>query len=350
MLDLEREKCQIESFVKKRLLRWRLVITYLTILLALTVVAAAAIGPIYIPPEKIVKIFYETVAGLPHADEKYAEIILQIRLPRVVLGVLVGAILASSGAVMQGLFRNPLAGPYILGVSSGAALGAAFSVTFLPFMIGVYTTPIAAFIGGCASILLVYNIVKLSGGEFRSETLLLAGVSVAYLFSAILSLIIWLATEDSHMILVWVMGGLASADWLKVKLIAPIMFAGLLSAYSFSRDLNAILLGEEAAQSLGVNVQRVQKILPIIISLIVSAAASFTGAIGFVGLMMPHIMRRIVGPDHRILIPASALAGGIFLTAADSLARCLLEIPVGVITSLSGVPFFIYLLRRARRP
>jgi len=339
-----------ESFLRKKLLKWKLVLSYLSIALILTVVTSLAIGPIYIPPEKILKIIYEAVTGVPHSDPKYAEIILQIRLPRVLMGVLVGGILAVAGAVMQGLFRNPLAGPYILGVSSGAALGAALSITLLPVMMGVYTTPIAAFIGGCASIFLVYNIVKLSGGGFRSETLLLAGISVAYLFSAILSLVIWLATEDSHMILVWVMGGLSSADWLKVETIAPVMLVGLVLAYSFSRDLNVILLGEETAQSLGVNVQRVEKILPIITSLIVSAAVSFSGAIGFVGLMMPHIMRRIVGPDHRILIPASALAGAIFLTAADSLARCLLEIPVGVITSLSGVPFFIYLLRRSRAP
>jgi len=338
-----------ESFIKKRLLRWRFIITYLSIILILTIIASTAIGPIYIGPEKIVRIFYETAIGIPHAEEKYAEIILQIRLPRVLMGVLVGAILSVAGAVMQGLFRNPLAGPYILGVSSGAALGAALSMTFLPVMIGVYTTPIAAFIGGAAAILLVYNIVRLSGG-FKTETMLLAGISVAYLFSAILSMIIWLATEDSHLILVWVMGGLSSADWVRVKVTAPIMIAGFALAYFYSRDLNAILLGEETAQSLGVNVQRVEKILPIIISLITSAAVAFTGAIGFVGLMMPHLMRKIVGPDHRILIPASALAGGIFLTWADSLARCLLEIPVGVITALSGVPFFIYLLRRSRKP
>ena len=345
-----REEAYMESLLKRRLLKWKIVISYLSLTLVLVMAISLAIGPIYIPPEKILKIIYESFMGVPQGESKYAEIILQIRLPRVFMGVLVGAILAVAGAVMQGLFRNPLAGPYILGVSSGAALGAALSVTFLPTMMGVYTTPIAAFIGGCTSILLVYNIVRLSGGGFRTETLLLAGISVAYLFSAILSMIIWLATEDSHMILVWVMGGLSSADWLKVEAIAPVMLVGLVLAYSFSRDLNALLLGEETAQSLGINVHRVEKILPIIVSLIVSAAVSFSGAIGFVGLMMPHIMRRIVGPDHRILIPSSALAGAIFLTMADSLARCLLEIPVGVITSLSGVPFFIYLLRRSRNP
>jgi len=329
------------------LMRWRLAITYLLALLLASILVSATIGPVYIPLEAVARTLCEAAVGVPHADEGYAEIILEVRLPRIMLGILVGAILASSGAVMQGLFRNPLADPYVLGVSSGACLGAALSMTFLPSMMGIYATPAAAFAGGCTSILLVYGILRLSRARFGSETLLLAGVSVAYLFSAILSLVLWLATQNSHRILVWVLGGLTSADWLKVKLIAPVMLAGLLLIYLFSRDLNALQLGEEVAQSLGVNVKLIQRILPVAVSLIVSAAASFTGAIGFVGLMMPHIMRRVVGPDYRILIPSSALAGAIFLTAADTVARCLMEIPVGVVTALSGVPFFIYLLRRA---
>ncbi|MCX8187126.1 MAG: iron ABC transporter permease [Nitrososphaeria archaeon] len=336
------------SILKRKLLRWKLITIYLSMALVLTVLASTAVGPIYIPPEKTIRVFYEALVGAPHLDERYAEIILQIRLPRVLMGILVGAILSVAGAVMQGLFRNPLADPYVLGVSSGASFGAALSMTFLPMMLGVYTTPLAAFLGGATAIFLVYNIVRLGGG-FRTETMLLAGISVAYLFSAMLSVVIWLATRDSHLILLWVMGGLSAADWVKVEVTAPIMAVGIALAYMHSRDLNALLLGEENAQSLGVNVGRVEKTLPLIISIVTSGAVAFSGAIGFVGLMMPHLMRGIVGPDHRILIPISALAGGIFLAWADCLARCLSEIPVGVITALSGVPFFIYLLRRSRR-
>lgn len=335
-----------ESLLEKRLSRWRLAIIHLFVLLILTITASIAIGPVYISPDKVVRVIFEALSGAPHIDEGYAGIILQIRLPRVLMGVLVGAILSIAGAVMQGLFRNPLADPYVLGVSSGASLGAALSMTFIPMVVGIYTTPIAAFMGGAAAIFLVYNIVKIGGG-FRAETMLLAGISISYLFSAILSLVIWLATRDSHLILRWVMGGLSAADWVKVEVIAPIMFVGAFLAYLHSRDLNALMFGEECAQSLGVNAQRVEKALPLITSLIVSAAVAFSGAIGFVGLMMPHLMRKIVGPDHRILIPASALAGGIFLSWADTFARCLSEIPVGVVTALSGIPFFIYLLRRS---
>ena len=275
-------------------------------------------------------------------------IILQLRLPRILLGVFVGMALSVAGVMMQGLFRNPLAGPYVLGVSSGASLGAALSITLLPSIMGIYTTPIAAFIGGLTAIFLVYNIIKLCG-RFTVEALLLAGIAVTYLFSAILSILIWTLNRDAHNILLWIMGGLWGADWLKVEIIAPIIITLILISYIFSKDLNALLLGEETAQSIGVDVKFVERFLPILASLITSAAVSFSGAIGFIGLMMPHIMRMLVGPDHRILIPSSALAGGIFLVWADAAARCLMELPVGVVTALTGTPFFIYLLRR-RRP
>ena len=337
-----------ESLLKRRLLRWKLTLIYLTMFLILTLISSIVIGPVYIPLDQVLQVFYRAAIGAPQLHEEFAGIVLQIRLPRILMGIMVGAILSVAGAVMQGLFRNPLAGPYVLGVSSGAALGAALSTTFLPFTMGIYTSPLSAFLGALASLTLVYLIVRLSGG-FRAETLLLAGISVSYLFSAILSLVIWISRKDAHLILVWILGGLTRSDWMRVELMAPIGIIGLLISYAYSRDLNAILLGEEVARSLGVNVRLVEVVLPLVASLITSVAVSFTGAIGFVGLMMPHLMRRIVGADHRILLPASALAGGVFLTWADCLARLLLELPVGVITALSGVPFFLYLLRRSRR-
>lgn len=335
--------------LKKRLLKWRAILSYLTIGLCLTIIAATAIGPVYISPAEIISIIsYKLGFNIGEFGKAHMKIILQLRLPRIFLGIFVGMALSVAGVILQGLFRNPLAGPYVLGVSSGSALGAALSIALLPAIIGVYTTPLAAFMGGLMAIFLVYSIVKLCG-RFTVGSLLLAGIAIAYLFSAILSILIWALSRDAHIILLWIMGGLWGADWLKVGVIAPITLLSIFTAFIFSKDLNALLLGEEAAQSIGVNVKFTEKFLPILASLITSTAVSFSGAIGFIGLMIPHIMRMLVGPDHRILIPSSALAGGIFLVWADAAARCLMELPVGVITALTGTPFFIYLLRR-RRP
>ena len=335
------------GIIRRRLLRWRAIITYLLTGLLLTLLISISIGPVYIPPSEILGIFAHELGFNAAFSEAHMKILLQVRLPRAILGALVGAALSLAGVIVQGLFRNQLADPYVLGVSSGAALGAALSLTFLPAFIGVYTTPLAAFIGGLAAIFLVYNIVKLCG-RFTANALLLAGIAVAYLFSAILSAVIWISSRDSQGILLWIMGGLWGADWLKVEIASPIILSCAFIAFAYSRDLNALLLGEELAQSLGVNVNLLEKLLPILAALITSAAVSFSGAIGFIGLMMPHIMRLIVGPDHRILIPSSALAGGIFLMWADMLARYLMEIPIGVITAMAGTPFFIYLMRRGR--
>lgn len=335
------------GIIRRRLLRWRAIITYLLIGLLLTVLASISIGPVYIPPSEILEIFAHEL-GLDTAfSEAHMKILLQVRLPRAILGALVGAALSIAGVIVQGLFRNPLADPYVLGVSSGSAFGAALTLTFLPAFIGVYTTPLAAFLGGLLAISLVYGILRLCG-RFTANALLLAGVAVSYLFSAMLSAVIWISSRDSHKILLWIMGGLWGADWLKVKIASPIILPCAFIAFTYSRDLNALLLGEELAQSLGVNVNMLEKLLPTLAALITSAAVSFSGAIGFIGLMMPHIMRLIVGPDHRILIPSSALAGGIFLMWADVLARYLMEIPIGVITAMAGTPFFIYLMRRGR--
>ena len=331
--------------VRERLLRWRAILAYLTIGLFASIIIATAIGPVYIPPQEILSIImYRLGFNLP-SSQGAMKIILQLRLPRIILGCLIGAALSLAGVIMQGLFRNPLADPYILGVSSGASLGAALSTILLPPLIGIYTTPLASFLGGLTAITLVYGVVKLTG-RFTIGSLLLAGIAIAYLFSAVLSIVIWLLSRDSHKILVWIMGGLWGADWLRVKIILPILLLLTVISLGFSKDLNALLLGEETAQSLGVNVSLIEKLLPILASLLTGVAVAFAGAIGFIGLMMPHIMRMLVGPDHRILIPSSALAGGIFLIWADAAARCLMEIPVGVVTSLCGVPFFIYLMRR----
>lgn len=337
-----------QGIIREKLLRWRMIITYLAAGLLLTMIFSISIGPVYVPPAETLGIIAHKLGlSTPSFSEPHAKIILQIRLPRVVLGALVGSALSIAGVMMQGLFRNPLADPYVLGVSSGASLGAALSLTFFPVFLGIYTTTLAAFIGGLLAIVLVYNITMLYG-RFTPNALILAGVAISFLFSAVVSTIVWRSSSDAYKILSWIMGGLWGADWLKVKLIFPYILFSAVVAFAYSRDLNALLLGEEIAQSLGVSVSRLMKLLPILASLITGAAVSFTGAIGFIGLMIPHIMRLIVGPDHRILIPSSALAGGIFLMWADTLARLLMELPVGVITAMAGSPFFIHLMRRRR--
>jgi len=332
----------------ERILRWRATVTYLILLLFLSLILTLAIGPVYISPTEILRVFCWKIGILNSPPRKvYVNIILQLRLPRILLGILIGASLSVSGTVMQGLFRNPMASPYVIGVSSGATLGAAIAMNMLPLIIGIYTIPVIAFLGGLFTLILVYNIARVKG-RLRTDTLLLAGIAVSYFFSAIISIFVWIVSQERHQIVLWLMGGLWGAEWIKVDVIAPLTFISLAVTYMFAKDLNAMLLGEETAQSLGTNVELTKKTLLVTSALMISASVSFSGMIGFVGLIVPHVMRLLVGPDHRILIPSSALAGGIFLAWSDTLARVLMEIPVGVITAISGVPFFIYLLKKRR--
>jgi len=332
----------------ERILRWRATVTYLILLLFLSLIITLAIGPVYISPTEILRVLCWKIGILNSPPRKvYVNIILQLRLPRILLGILIGASLSVSGTVMQGLFRNPMASPYVIGVSSGATLGAAIAMNMLPFIIGIYTIPVIAFLGGLFTLILVYNIARVKG-RLRTDTLLLAGIAVSYFFSAIISIFVWIVSQERHQIVLWLMGGLWGAEWIKVDVIAPLTFISLAVTYMFAKDLNAMLLGEETAQSLGTNVELTKKTLLVTSALMISASVSFSGMIGFVGLIVPHVMRLLVGPDHRILIPSSALAGGIFLAWSDTLARVLMEIPVGVITAISGVPFFIYLLKKRR--
>lgn len=320
---------------------------YLIAILFVTVVLTTAIGPVYVPPLEILHL----VGSKLHLCEAFSisneVIIFQIRLPRIFLGLLTGLALATAGATMQGLFKNPMADPYIIGISSGAAVGAAFSIAYLPGFFSVYTTPFMSLLGALCATFLVYNIAKV-GGKIPIDTLLLTGIAISFFLSAILSFMMSIAGESLHKIFFWLMGGFWLANWTEVKIIIFPIFACFILIYFFARDLNAMLLGEESAQSLGINVEKVKRNLLILASFITAAAVCFSGTIGFVGLIIPHITRILVGPDHRILIPASALLGGIFLAWTDALARLLGEMPVGIITAFFGAPFFIYLLRRRR--
>jgi len=280
-------------------------------------------------------------------DNQTAEkIILGYRLPRTLVAMSVGVALASSGCIMQAIFRNPLADPYILGVSSGASVGAAFVI-----IIGLASTlniAIFSFLTAVASTFVVYNIAK-KGTEIPVLRLLLAGVAMAYFLSGITSLLIYLAAKDMQQVVFWIMGGFWTASWLKLQILVLPITLGVLFAVYNSWKLNAVLLGEEHALSVGLDVESFKKKMIIVSALLTSVAVSVSGAISFVGLVIPHAMRLIVGEDNRILFPASVLCGAAFMPFVDVIARVLTEgeVPVGIITALMGAPFFIFLLRRS---
>lgn len=321
---------------------------------------ALTLGPARLPLNTVLKAVAGSLPGLAKvfSGEEVAAIertiIFAIRLPRIFLSVLVGAALALAGTVYQGLFRNPMADPYVLGTSSGAALGATLGFALhsdLQFF-SLSTVSLLAFVGALLSTVLVYNLARV-GRRVPLTVLLLSGIAVAAFLSAANSLALVLQGSDMQQIVFWLMGGFSTSRWLHVRAILPYMAAGAVCIGVYARDLNILLLGEEKAQQLGVDLRRLQLILTLSASLLVAAAVSVSGIIGFVGLVVPHMMRLLTGPDHRLLLPASALAGGIFLLAADTVARTVLaptELPVGVITAFLGAPFFIYLLRKNKQP
>jgi iron complex transport system permease protein len=309
--------------------------------LAISIPLALFIGGEWIPPIEVLKAFGEVFDLAQPSREGYGTIVLEIRLPRILMGALVGAGLAISGAVMQGLFRNPMADPYIIGTSSGSALGAAIAMSILPLS-GL--RPILAFLGAILSTFIVYRLAR--GDRTPMTDLLLVGVAVSLFLSAILSFLMYQMGRDVHGIVFWLMGGLEMPMERVYMTLFPIVI-GAIGIYSFSRDLNAMLFGEESAHGLGVDTENVKVSLLILASLVTASSVAFAGTIGFVGLIIPHMTRILVGPDHRILIPSSALTGAIFLIWVDALAR-LVEVPVGVLTAFCGAPFFIYLLKRGR--
>jgi iron complex transport system permease protein len=270
-------------------------------------------------------------------------IVREIRLPRIVLGAVVGFALGTAGAVMQGFFRNPMADPSIIGVSSGAAVGAVATIAFpvtMPF--GLQT---AAFAGAVLAAFGVYFIAS-DDGHTPVATLLLAGLAVQTFLGAVVSYLLLQSGEGLEEAILWLMGNLRYSNWGHVEATLPLsvlLFAILLA---YARDLNVMLLGAEDALALGIEVERTKRLLLAATALITAAAVAVAGIIGFVGLIIPHVMRLVVGPDHRILIPTSALAGGTFLVLADTVARAGTAMPVGIVTAAVGAPFFLFLLRR----
>lgn len=282
-------------------------------------------------------------------------IILDLRLPRIVMALVAGAGLAAAGATMQGTLRNPLVSSYILGISNAAGFGAALAIVFgvgLIAGVGNYLIVVNAFIFAVLAMLLVYAIARVRG--MATDTVILAGVAVGFLFSALLSLIQYTAPEHEAVasVVFWLMGGLNAASWTSISIVTPIVAVTVLLMIQQSWNINLMSMGEDVATSLGVNSKRVLGINMVLETLATASIVAFTGVIGFVDLICPHIVRMLLGSDHRFLIPCSALMGAFMLLAADTVARIILapaELPVGIVTSLLGVPFFIYILMSKRR-
>ncbi|MCJ7425552.1 MAG: iron chelate uptake ABC transporter family permease subunit [Dehalococcoidales bacterium] len=336
-----------------------LVLSLLGVCLIAALFLASAFGAVSISMPDIVKMSLNKIAifDFPTTWTAAEEtIIFQIRLPRVIGGALVGMALATAGVLFQGLLRNPMADPYIIGTSAGAALGATIAM-FLPIslaFLGFGMVPIAAFIGAVGTVFLVYNLARV-GGKTPIISMLLAGVVVSSLMAAIMALLITI-NDRLHLSLQsvysYLLGHISVTGWEQLAVIAPLVIGGVIFARFFAFHLNALSLGEEGAAYVGVNVERDKIVILALGSLLTAAAVSISGLVGFVGLVVPHAMRLSFGPDHRLLLPAAALGGGAFVIIADLLARTVMapaEIPVGVITAIIGAPFFLYLLRRTRK-
>lgn len=296
--------------------------------------------------------------GLGDAQIVDITVVWDIRMPRMITGVLVGAALAVSGAVMQGLFRNPLADPGLVGVSAGAGLGAVAAIVLgamLPVAIqnitGGYLIPLAAFLGGWISTLLLYRVAT-NGGRTSVATMLLAGIALGGLTGAVTGVLVYAATDDQLRDLTfWGMGSLGGANWVKLSTAGPIIIVTLITAPFLARALDALALGEAVAAHLGIEVQRMKRIAIMSVAASVGASVAITGGIGFIGIIVPHILRLAQGPEHRMLLPNAALLGAIVLLASDMISRVIVapaELPIGIVTAIIGAPFFLWILIKNR--
>jgi len=342
---------------KKR--SFRPLILLLTACLLLVVIAcAAAWGSVYVPPGAVFRICLEKITGWQLTEslpEAWITIILQIRIPRVLLAALVGMSRAVAGGVYQAVFRNPLADPYLIGVSSGASFGATIAIYFVwQFSFGgLNAISLAAFAGAVLSILVIYSLSHV-GGRTLSTILILAGVALGSILTAGTTFFMFTAKSAFQTVqaLGWIMGSLAATRWSELGAVLPYILTGFIVIALNAHNLNVLQLDEHQAQSLGLPVERLKIILILATTLVTAAAVSVSGVIGFVGLVIPHIVRMIWGQNHRFLLPMSALLGAVLLILADCLARNLFvprELPIGVVTALMGAPFFLYLLRRQKK-
>jgi len=357
-------KADAETAHLKRVSHWKLYLLILLVVFALIFVLSLNIGYKHYPVRDVLITLVKQVPGLKDVIdssfipdyETVETIIFRVRLPRVICGALVGAALATGGVIYQGIFRNPMADPYVIGASTGASVGSAL-VLFLGLSIsflGVNTLQVLAFVGSLATVLLVYTIARV-GSKVPVTTLLLTGIAVSIFLNAIVMYLYTTASSTlKHGWAFWLVGSLVSTEgqWSDVFSILPFVLLGLIVSYLYSRDLNIMALGEDQAQYLGVQIEKVKRILLITGALVTAAAVSISGLIGFVGLIIPHLTRIVIGPDHRVLLPTSAIVGASFLMICDAVSRVIMgsgEPAVGIITAFAGAPFFLYLLRRKKK-
>ena len=295
------------------------------------------------------------ITGLPSSNisDTHRIIVLKIRMPRIFLAALVGIGLSIVGGTFQGLFKNPLADPYVLGISSGAGLGATLAIifSFEGALLGFAFNSFCAFVGAILTALLVFAIAKV-GNKLSVSNMLLAGMSVSFLMSSIISILMILNRNQIEKIMFWLMGSVSTANWTQVLMAAVVILSALVVIMFFSRELNIMSLGEENALTLGVEAEKVKLILLIVSSIVVASCVSISGIIGFVGLIIPNMVRILTGPDYKKLLPFSAVFGGMFLVFCDTMSRVLMppmELPIGAVTALFGSPFFLYLIVKNKR-
>jgi iron complex transport system permease protein len=322
------------------------------ILLVIVMLLSIAIGSVVIPLRTVLQVLFNTGNGNSGLST-FTTIIWELRIPRTILMVLVGASLAGSGCAYQGLFRNPLADPYLIGAASGAGLGAVLAITihWPGSLFGFLTVPLAAFVGAILTVLIVFSVSRM-GKTTPITTLILAGVAVSSFATALTSYLLINASGELRRALVWLVGGSTLSGWMPVLGAAPYIVLGLATLLSMGHALNVLQFGDEQARQLGLRVPLFRTLIILAATLATAAAVAFSGIIGFVGLIVPHVMRNLWGSDYRRLLPLSILGGASFLLAADILARILLapqELPVGIITALAGAPFFLFLLRKSKQ-
>jgi len=330
-----------------------LILMLLGLILAAAIILATGMGFLAITPLEVIQILWAKVSGtviMTEINPTFPFVIMDVRLPRILTSAIVGGGLAVAGAVFQAILLNPLADPYTLGVSSGAAFGASLALVLsilgitVPVIVSV---PLFAFLGAVATLVVVFALAA-PDGRLSSNTLILSGVIVAAILSAGIGFIKYLADEQVGVIVFWLMGSFVGRTWSDVVLTAIFVLPGLLLILYFGRDLNIMALGGRTADTLGVDSRRVKKVLLVCASLMTAVCVSVSGIIGFVGLIVPHLLRLILGPDNRLLIPACFFGGAILLLTADTITRAWLptELPIGVLTSLIGGPFFCYIFRK----
>lgn len=330
-------------------------VTVMVLLLVAAVavfILSATQGTSAMTAKHALRVLWTWATGQQAADVSVEDITIvrDIRLPRLILGMLVGACLAVAGAVMQAFFQNPMAAPSIIGVSAGGALGATAAIMFgFEFWLWRLSSVTVSAFAGALGVTAVVYLLSRRGGRTPVGVLLLTGIAVGSVVSAASSLILITRGQGQmDRVVYWMLGSLSGAEWAKVQMIWPFALLGFGVVYLYGRDLNVLLLGDEQAHYLGLNVEQVKLVLLVLSSMLAAAAVAVSGVIGFVGLIIPHISRLIVGPDHRWLLPTAALSGAVLLALADLGARLGGEIPIGIITSMLGAPFFLYLLHRRR--